>query len=713
MKIKQIYIQNFRKLKSCVFDLDENQTICVGANNSGKTSFMDAVIEFLSPDGSKKFKTRDFTLDVWDGINAIGESWMKEEVPESDRSIKRWENLLPTLDIWFEAEEKEAYLVRDLIPSLDWDGGLVGARVRFEPKLEELFEAYTSARGNVLMVKKTERGKKHIKNDIYPKHLWDFLDRNNKLQTFFTHRYYVLDPDKIGDLLQLTPDKQQENILKGLIKIDYIEAQRGFSDPNSSQPTGFDTLSRQLSNYYDSNGDPVENLTEAELPLYEEIVNLTESLNKQLDEQFKKPVSELKQINYPGFQNPSIKMNTRVNPKETLQHESSVLFEVGNKKHSYELAEQYNGLGYRNLISMYFQLIHFRESWINGSKKEPIKEVEPVHLVLIEEPEAHLHAQAQQVFIAKAYFALTNNEDAKKLHTQLVVSTHSTHIAHEVDFNCLRYFKRQLDSETDLPVSTIINLTNTFGKDDKENERFVTRYIKLTHCDMFFADGIIIVEGAGERILMPKFLEDAKMDNMYLSLIEINGAHAHRFRPLVEKIGMPTLIITDLDAQVKNGTKARPERGKGYITNNDTLKKWLPCEDDLDKLIDLDENKKQNGNLRVAYQYEIRMQYKGKNVKVIPYTLEDAIGLTNIELFDKETKGVGMVKKFHNAVQKDDIEECQTEMFNALNSSKKAEFAIDLLLSDKFESLQAPEYIIKGLDWLKGQISTTKDNAIE
>ena len=713
MKIRKVYIQNFRKLKSCVIDFDETQTICVGANNSGKTSFMDAIMEFLSPEGNKKFKTRDFTLDVWNDINDIGESWMKAEVPEADRSISKWEHLLPTLDVWFEADEKEAYLIRDLIPSLDWNGGLVGARVRFEPKIEDLFEAYTKVRGNVLSVKRTERGKKHTKNDIYPKHLWDFLDRSSKLQSFFALRYYVLDPDKLGDKPQPTPNMQQENLLKGLIRIDYIEAQRGFSDPNSNQPSGFDTLSRQLSNYYDSNGDPLENLTEAELPLYEEIIKLTDSLNKQLDKQFKGPVSELKQINYPGFQNPSIKINTRVNPKETLQHESSVLFEVGNKKHSYDLAEQYNGLGYRNLISMYFQLIHFRESWINGSKKEPIKEVEPVHLVLIEEPEAHLHAQAQQVFIAKAYFALTNNEDAKKLHTQLVVSTHSTHIAHEVDFNCLRYFKRQLDSETDLPVSTIINLTNTFGKDDKENERFVTRYIKLTHCDMFFADGIIIVEGAGERILMPKFLEDAKMDNMYLSLIEINGAHAHRFRPLVEKIGMPTLIITDLDAQVKNGTKVRPERGKGYITNNDTLKKWLPCEDDLDKLIDLDENKKQDGNLRVAYQYEIRMQYKGKNVKVIPYTLEDAIGLTNIELFDKETKGVGMVKKFHNAVQKDDIEECQTEMFNALNSSKKAEFAIDLLLSDKFESLQAPDYIIKGLDWLKGQISTTKDNAIE
>ena len=62
---------------------------------------------------------------------------------------------------------------------------------------------------------------------------------------------------------------------------------------------------------------------------------------------------------------------------------------------------------------MYFQLIHFRESWINVNKKDQTKEVEPIHLVLIEEPEAHLHAQAQQVFIAKAYSALTNNEEAK------------------------------------------------------------------------------------------------------------------------------------------------------------------------------------------------------------------------------------------------------------------------------------------------------------
>ena len=69
--------------------------------------------------------------------------------------------------------------------------------------------------------------------------------------------------------------------------------------------------------------------------------------------------------------------------------------------------------------------------------------VEPLHLVLIEEPEAHLHAQVQQIFIKKAYAVLRAHKDLgqnKQLRTQLLVSTHSSHVAHETSFACLRYF---------------------------------------------------------------------------------------------------------------------------------------------------------------------------------------------------------------------------------------------------------------------------------
>ena len=711
MKIENIFIQNFRKLKRCEIDLDEKNTICVGANNSGKTAFMDAIVAFLTETDSNKFTTRDFTLNVWDEINAIGEKWLANDIPEEDLSIEKWDGLLPSLDIWIKANSSEAYLVKDIIPSLDWNGDPVGARVRLEPDIPKLYKDYKEAKQKIRTLRETESGREHQDDDLYPKDLWNFLDRNNKIQKYFKLQYYILDSSKLEDgVPQPTPEKQQGNILKGLVKIDYIEAQRGFSDPNSSQPTGFDTLSRQLSKYYDTNGDPIENLTQEELPLLEDINKLTQSLNEQLDQQFKGPVGELEKINYPGFQNPAIKMNTRINPKETLNHESSVLFNVDAKGKSYDLAEKYNGLGYRNLISMYFQLIHFRESWVKKRDDENDK-IEPIHLVLIEEPEAHLHAQAQQVFVKKAYEALINNEDAKMLHTQLIVSTHSTYIAHEFDFNCLRYFRRFKCESDGLPITKVVNLTNVFGEDG-ESQRFVKRYIKLTHCDIFFADAVIFVEGAGERILMPQFLNKEGMSNLYISIIEIGGAHAHRFRPLIEKLGVITLVITDLDSQEENGKRCKPERGKGYTTNNDTLRKWLPGAEcsSIDALLDLPDTDKINGNVRVAYQHEVIIQYNGKKVSVIPYTLEDAVGLANVELFKNE-EGRGLIKKFHDAVEKDSANECQTAMYDALQSSLKAPFAIDLLFSKNFESLKTPQYIKEGLAWLKTQVSTTKENA--
>ena len=67
--------------------------------------------------------------------------------------------------------------------------------------------------------------------------------------------------------------------------------------------------------------------------------------------------------------------------------------------------------------------------------------------MLVEEPEAHLHVQVQQVFIRKAYSVLRNHEKLGKsdaFSTQLVISTHSSHIAREEEFANLRYFKRYL-----------------------------------------------------------------------------------------------------------------------------------------------------------------------------------------------------------------------------------------------------------------------------
>src|ERR1035437_7511361 len=99
MKIEFVDIQNFRKLKNCRIDFSDKETLFVGANNSGKTTAMDALILFFKRRNS--FTTRDFTLSNWNEINLIGESWVKElELDKLDLSFEKWENSLQSLDVW-------------------------------------------------------------------------------------------------------------------------------------------------------------------------------------------------------------------------------------------------------------------------------------------------------------------------------------------------------------------------------------------------------------------------------------------------------------------------------------------------------------------------------------------------------------------------------------------------------------------------------------
>ncbi len=97
-------------------------------------------------------------------------------------------------------------------------------------------------------------------------------------------------------------------------------------------------------------------------------------------------------------------------------------------------------------------------------------------------------------------------------------------------------------------------------------QRFVTRYLKVTHCDLFFADAAILVEGPAERILVPQFVREQfpELNQRYLTLLEIGGSHAHRLRPLIEHLRLTTLIVTDIDAcDASSGSSVPPGARKG------------------------------------------------------------------------------------------------------------------------------------------------------
>lgn len=744
MKIEFVEIQNFRKLKSCRVDFSAKNTVFVGANNSGKTSAMDALILLLKQSRRNEITTTDITLSNWHNINIIGTTWLECDKPEElNLGIEQWQPILPALDLWLDIDNSEIHYVSHLIPTLSWTGGSLGVRLCFEPRdaevlYKEFKKEFNSAAETVSKSKKSSK----TKLSLWPQSLKEFLEKH--FHRHFTVKAHLLDPAKIVDTVDGVAEPQilpkdsvplDSEPFSGLFKIDVINAQRGFFDAKTTNSSGsantVGSLTTQLRSYFDKHLNPAEQPNEDDIEALIAIENATNEFDKKLKSSFCSAISELESLGYPGFSDPKITLTSKVNPIEGLSHDSAVQFNVPNSSETsgtspLSLPERYNGLGYQNLISMVFKLIRFRDEWMRKGKASKGLDnddsiIEPLHLVLIEEPEAHLHAQVQQIFIRKAYDVLRHHEDlmdSKKLSTQMVVSTHSSHIAHEIDFSCLRYFRRKFaKNNNEVPCAIVVNLSTTFGKED-ETSKFATRYLKTTHCDLFFADAAILVEGPAERMLVPHFiLKYQKLNSRYITVLEIGGSHAHQLKPLIEDLGLLTLVVTDIDSIQQSSTKkTQPERAKSYRTGNDTLKNWLPNKDDLDELLDLTNSAKisENSLVRVAYQYPFKVVFNdGGQEEAIPYTFEDALVLSNISFFRALSESTGLTKKMSNALLKSTLSEAMTEMFDALDKGKKAEMALELLYLKEPKELIPPKYIAEGLEWLQDKLKNKDSDSLD
>ena len=753
MRIAHIEIANFRKLFSVRIELTDKTTLLVGANNSGKTSAIQALRRFLVKKG-KGFRMQDFTLAHWSAIDDIGKSW---EAATDDKPVELdpmlWAPLLPMLDIWLSVENNELHHVSALLPSLDWAGGLLGVRLCLRPKdLEGLYREYRIAIQDAHKLHQAAKEanntggkdaeKAEMKLTLWPVSLTDFLSR--KLPQHLEMQSFLLEPDKLADPVngQAKPQALAEDALPldtdplhALIRVNEINAQRGLGendgadiDSESTKDNESQKLSDQLRTYYTKHLDPFQTPDVADLAALQAIEAAQEAFDKRLHASFADAFNEVEGMGYPGVSDPKLKITSKLKAVDGLNHDSAVSFEIqmvskaGAAVPILRLPESYNGLGYQNLISMIFRLMSFRDAWMRvgkASKSGTESKIEPLHLVLVEEPEAHLHAQVQQVFINKAYKVLRDHDhlgENQALRTQLIVSTHSSHVAHEAKFASLRYFRRlPAGMGSTVPISTVINLSTVFGE-GSETERFVTRYLRAHHADLFFADAAILVEGPAEKMLVPNFIREHNefLTQCYITLLEINGSHAHRLRPLIEALGLLTLVVTDLDAGDVEGTKVKAapvKRGANQQTNNNVLKSWVPMIVGVDDLLAATQEQKtlvtdQLFAVRVAYQLPISVSKKDTEEMedALPSTFEDALVFENTEFFSK-LDGHGLVKEFRGAIdEKISATATATSMFDALRGGNKAEFALDVLFSDEFNMLKCPRYISEGLIWLEDHL---------
>jgi predicted ATP-dependent endonuclease of OLD family len=724
-------IKNYRRLRDVHVELASDISIFVGSNNSGKTSATQALYAFTS--GSKdKFSLYDFSSACWNDFDVIG------NLPENSTEQKSLPSI--SLDLWFEVAANDLYLVISLLPSTAWKGTQVGIRIEFAARnsvelLEKFRTARTEAQNKAAELEKREN-EKYIP---WPKSLTDYLKR--ELLDEFELKYYVLDRAKFDD--KYNPHKGYEPLLLGkepggaailrsLVKVDNLSAQRHLADPVAG--TGIsagraEDLSKRLSKFYRRNLDQRQEDHKALRALFDSETGL----NEHLADVFKGTLIRLSKLGYPGLHNPRLEIKSALNPATIMSSQDTrVHYVLGDGAEALRLPDTYNGLGFKNLIYMVVEILDLHARWIADKEHRA-----PLHLIFIEEPEAHLHAQLQQVFIRNVLDLMKEDEeDGGAFQSQTVVTTHSPHILYERGFQPIRYFRRQnIGGEQ---TTEVLNLSAFYNQNPNERD-FLQRYLKLTHCDLFFADAAILVEGNVERLLLPMMIEKeaVSLRSACLSILEVGGAFGHRFKSLIEFLGLVALVITDLDSvklavatpenedediefEVPSAAEEQPPEKKsgkaclpaeqGALTSNQTLIQWLPKKHTVAELISATEAEKlhqlEGGNgykVRVAYQIPTDVTWMGITESLCGRTLEEAFGLENPQWCQATAQRHIGLKLRGNPATPSELASGLHKRVNG-KSFDKTKFALGVL-TEPPENWNVPFYIKEGLSWLESVIN--------
>lgn len=185
------------------------------------------------------------------------------------------------------------------------------------------------------------------------------------------------------------------------------------------------------------------------------------------------------------------------------------------------------GLGELNLLFIAAELLLLKDDTDGGIK-----------LALIEELEAHLHPQAQLRLIS--YLQNEYNEND----VQIIVSTHSPILASKINLKNLILMKDGFGYD----------LSEGKTKLQKGDYLFLQRFLDSTKANLFFAKGIIMVEGDAENILIPVIADilGYPLEKYGISIVNVGSTAFLRYSRIMVRadgtsIGIPVSVITDCD----------------------------------------------------------------------------------------------------------------------------------------------------------------------
>lgn len=228
-------------------------------------------------------------------------------------------------------------------------------------------------------------------------------------------------------------------------------------------------------------------------------------------------------------------------PKKIRDLSKNFSLHFGDNANS-SFSMEYHGMGTRSWASM-LTVKAFTEMLRDSFEKESKAFFS---LIAAEEPEAHLHPNAQRTL----YNQLASMEN------QVIVSTHSPYLISMADFSQLRALYKK-----DAKVYCY-----QLDKHLERNEKYeLRRGMVRTNSELFFSKVILLAEGVTEEQVLPALLQNYFSKNcsaLGVNCVGINGKSYAPYIKLAVSFGVPVCIISDNDGNTEQEIKSHINKVK-------------------------------------------------------------------------------------------------------------------------------------------------------
>ena len=528
MFLKYIQIKNFRNFTSAKFEFSTGANTVIGENDSGKSNAMTAIRMLLDASffyNTKRLKETDFSkaLGDWKGHWIIISAYF-DQISSVDKTNELCAELTPS-------EENEEFL-KTFIRCEGYDYGTVSLFIRpIKSVRKALFEA------------KDKVEFEQIRNSIS---LSDYeFYYTARTQADFTN------PDVyksiVGDFEHYTyqnPDEENTRILG--TKIDILSVWQHISvvfiDALRDAEAELRKPKNPIRRVFDTIQGEVKKEDKESIQVKIRNLNNTIASIPQINDIGQKITGKLHEIVGLVY-SPDITVESHI--KEDIESLAKYLSVSPAGNNNIDIL----GLGHLNILYIALKLVEFEYS----------RNHEILNIMIIEEPEAHIHTHIQKT--------LFNSLKISSEYTQVIMTTHSTHLSEVSDIKKINVL--QSDSQCSIVMNPSKNL-DEFGKEKLKLHKGLSlslcleRYLDAKRSVLLFSKGVILVEGDGEEILLPAMVKKAlgvSLDELGIGLINVGSVSFEYVASLFDsqRLQRYCALITDSDAILTGATKCSTE----------------------------------------------------------------------------------------------------------------------------------------------------------